>query len=90
MNPQKAQLTAGLNAITGINQTSREWEYLNKGTHEEEDRGEFDQGIVRSVVEALEMSLDTAIDASRRPAEQTVGTSAVQPSRITQNDQFVH
>ena len=71
VSAQKIELAAGLNAIKGVNPTSREWEYLNKGTHEEEDRTEFDQGIVRGVVEALEL-LDRAIDASRRQAEQPV------------------
>jgi energy-coupling factor transporter ATP-binding protein EcfA2 len=65
--PQKVQLDAGLSAVLGVRQPSREWDYLNKGVHEEEDRGEFDQGIVRGVVEALE-ALDVAIMASRRPA----------------------
>jgi hypothetical protein len=65
-NTQKAQLDAGLSTILGVRQPSREWDYLNKGTHEEEDRGEFDQGIVRSVVEAIE-AIDAAIEASNRP-----------------------
>jgi hypothetical protein len=58
------QLIGGLNKILGLKQQGREWDYLNKGIHEEEDRGEFDRGIVRTVVEALE-NLDTAITASR-------------------------
>jgi hypothetical protein len=61
---QKVQLIGGLNKILGLKQQGREWDYLNKGIHEEEDRGEFDRGIVRTVVEALE-NLDTAITASR-------------------------
>jgi DNA sulfur modification protein DndD len=64
-NPQKGKLIAGLNSILGLNQSGREWEYLNKGTHEEEDRTEFDRGIVSTVVQALE-DLDAAITASRR------------------------
>jgi DNA sulfur modification protein DndD len=64
VSSQKTQLIAGLNAILGLNQNGREWEYLNKGTHEEEDRQEFDRGTVRKVVEALE-NLDRAITACR-------------------------
>jgi hypothetical protein len=56
---------AGLNAILGINQNGLEWKYLNKGTHEEEDRGEFDRSTVRTVVSALE-GLDAAITETRR------------------------
>ncbi len=62
-SPQKAELVAGLRRIVGLNQNGREWDYLNKGVHEEEDRGEFDRGVVRTVVEAL-VSLDAAIAAS--------------------------
>ena len=67
VNPQKEQLITGLKTILGLSQHRREWEYLNKGTHEEEDRPEFDRGIVRTVVQALE-GLDAAITASRQPA----------------------
>jgi hypothetical protein len=63
-NPQKAELIGGLQRIVGLNQNGREWDYLNKGIHEEEDRGEFDRGFVRTLVEALE-GLDAAISASR-------------------------
>ena len=62
---QKVKLISGLNSILGLNQQGKEWEYLNKGTHEEEDRSEFDRGIVTTVVEALEC-LDGAITASTR------------------------
>jgi DNA sulfur modification protein DndD len=62
-NPQKGKLISGLNLILGLNQNGKEWEYLNKGTHEEEDRTEFDRDVVATVVEALE-SLDAAITAS--------------------------
>jgi DNA sulfur modification protein DndD len=68
---QKAQLDTGLSAILGVNQTSREWDYLNKGVHEEEDRGEFDKGTVRGIVVALE-ALDAAIEALKHPATRRV------------------
>lgn len=75
VSAQKAQLIAGMNRIIGLNQSGREWEYLNKGTHEEEDRTEFDQGIVKTVVQALE-DLDAAITASRRPLPQSATITA--------------
>jgi DNA sulfur modification protein DndD len=77
-SPQKMQLDAGLVKILGVRQPSREWDYLNKGVHEEEDRGEFDQGIVRNIVEAVEM-LDAAIEASKRRTAQDNSPSATQP-----------
>lgn len=46
-------------ALLGINGNSREWRYLNKGTHEEVDRTEFDRGSVEAIVNAL-----TEIDAA--------------------------
>jgi hypothetical protein len=67
VNPRKAELVDGLNAFLGLNQTGREWEYLNKGIHEEENRQEFDRSTVRKVVDALE-KLDRAIAACRIPA----------------------
>ncbi len=30
------------------------WRYLNKGTHEEADREDFDAGVVEDVVQLLE------------------------------------
>lgn len=55
--------TAVLNPIEsllGINGDSREWRYLNKGTHEEADRAEFDHQTVNEIVTALEQ-LDAAL-----------------------------
>jgi len=55
--------TAVLNPIEcllGISGDSREWRYLNKGTHEEADRAEFDRQTVNEIVTALEQ-LDTAL-----------------------------
>lgn len=39
---------------------SREWRYLNKGTHEEFDRAEFDRTIVSEIIVAVEQ-LDFAV-----------------------------
>ena len=81
-NPQKSNLDAGLSAILGVRQPSREWDLLNKGVHEEEDRGEFDQGLVRNIVEALEV-LDRAIEAYRQPIVQNDSHSAIgKPSQM--------
>ncbi len=47
---------AVLNPITtllGINGDSREWRYLNKGTHDEADRAEFDRSTVKSIIDSL-------------------------------------
>jgi len=62
--PAKIELKDGLSAILGLNQNGREWEYLNRGTHEEENRYEFDRATVRKIVEALE-KLDRAIMSCR-------------------------
>ena len=43
-----------LEALLGKDGTSREWRYLNKGTHEESDRAEFDRQTVSCILEALE------------------------------------
>ncbi len=49
-----------LDILLGINGESREWRYLNKGTHEEADRAEFDRQSVQQIVAALEQ-LDTVV-----------------------------
>ncbi len=57
LNPLKSLLLAGRNG------QSREWQYLNKGTHDEEDRPEFDRNTVHEIIVALE-ELDVAMDSS--------------------------
>lgn len=42
-----------LSIILGPNGNSREWRYLNKGTHEELDRAEFDLGTVRELIDSM-------------------------------------
>lgn len=49
-----------IDKLLGLNGNSREWRYLNKGTHEENDRAEFDRHTVETIVSALE-SLDVAL-----------------------------
>ena len=39
-----------------------EWNYLNKGTHEEDWAGKFDAAVVRRMFETV-MKLDEAIEA---------------------------
>lgn len=46
--------------LLGVNGNSREWRYLNKGTHDEQDRAEFDRQTVAVMVTALE-NLDQAL-----------------------------
>jgi len=40
--------------LLGVNGESREWRYLNKGTHEEEDRSEFERQTVAEIVSVIE------------------------------------
>jgi hypothetical protein len=43
-----------IQSLLGVSGDSREWRYLNKGIHEEEDRAEFDRGTVNQIILALE------------------------------------
>lgn len=53
----KAAVIEALDAILGIPEQSLVWYYLNKGTHEEANRDDFDSSVVESVVRTLQ-SLD--------------------------------
>lgn len=57
-HPSKQPLIDSLNMILGIPSANLVWTYLNKGTHEEADRDDFDREHVSTVLRALE-----AIDA---------------------------
>lgn len=57
---QKDTVLTPLEMLLGINGDSREWRYLNKGTHEEIDRAEFDRNTVSTIVAALS-AIDVAI-----------------------------
>lgn len=57
---EKDTIYKPLEALLGMNGESREWRYLNKGTHEEQDRAEFDRHTVIAIVTNLE-SLDRAL-----------------------------
>ena len=60
VHAKKTDLQTGLGSLIGISSTSREWEYLNKGTHDEEDRTEFDRDIVSTIISTL-ASLDATM-----------------------------
>lgn len=53
-DPEKSSVLTPLETILGMSGDSREWRYLNKGTHEEENRAEFSRDAVRQVITALE------------------------------------
>lgn len=53
-DPDKSNVMEPLNTLIGLNGSSREWRYLNKGTHEENDRAEFDRATVSIMILALE------------------------------------
>jgi energy-coupling factor transporter ATP-binding protein EcfA2 len=53
-----------IESLLGMNGDSREWRYLNKGTHEETDRMEFDRQTVDDIVKALDQ-LDTVLAGTR-------------------------
>ena len=50
----KPTLLAAYDRILGIPATNLVWTYLNKGTHEEANRDDFDGDVVESVVRTLE------------------------------------
>lgn len=50
----KQPLIDGLNMVLGIPSANLIWTYLNKGTHEESDRDDFDRAHVETVIRALE------------------------------------
>ena len=58
IHDSKQPLLDGLNMVLGIPRANLVWNYLNKGTHEEADRDDFDRAHVATVIRALE-----AIDA---------------------------
>jgi hypothetical protein len=60
VHKHKVLIFSALSSLSGIDGNSREWRYLNKGTHEEEDRSEFDRSTVKTIVESLE-SLDAVL-----------------------------
>lgn len=58
--PNKAEIIDVFETLLGPNGQVPPWLYLNKGTHEENDREEFDHAVVGTIVESLER-LDIAL-----------------------------
>lgn len=52
-DPNKNAVLTPIDTLLGIKGGSREWRYLNKGTHEEADRAEFDRHTVNEIVDAV-------------------------------------
>ncbi|MNQ84791.1 hypothetical protein D3C85_999310 [compost metagenome] len=50
----KQPLLNALEQILGIPAQTLIWQYLNKGTHEEQDREDFDEGVVEQLVTLME------------------------------------
>jgi DNA sulfur modification protein DndD len=59
----KDRVQCPLTALLGLNGDSREWRYLNKGVHEEDNRAEFDRQTVNEIITHLE-SIDAALARS--------------------------
>lgn len=53
-HPNKEPLIEAYKLILGIPENNLVWTYLNKGTHEEADRDDFDSEQVEKVIQALE------------------------------------
>jgi DNA sulfur modification protein DndD len=51
----KSMVLKHVDDLLGIDGDSREWRYLNKGTHEESGREEFDRQVVGEIVTLLEL-----------------------------------
>jgi len=62
-DPNKDAVLNPIASLLGINGNSREWRYLNKGTHEEADRAEFDRSTVQEIINYLDQ-LDIAFFSS--------------------------
>ena len=58
---EKNAVLEPIELLLGVDGNSREWRYLNKGTHEEADRTEFDGQTVKEIVIALEQ-LDNSMN----------------------------
>ena len=58
--PNKEDIVGAFDSLLGPDGQHTHWLYLNKGTHEENDREEFDQAIVAEIVRCL-IQIDAAI-----------------------------
>ncbi|MEM5481795.1 hypothetical protein WNY97_18465 [Pseudoalteromonas fuliginea] len=59
-DPDKHNVLSPIEQLLGVNGDSLEWRYLNKGTHDEVDRAEFERNSVHTIVSALAL-LDQAL-----------------------------
>jgi DNA sulfur modification protein DndD len=59
-DPDKGNILSPIEILLGINGNSLEWRYLNKGTHDEVNRAEFERNSVHTIVSAIE-TLDQAL-----------------------------
>ncbi|MGO2233982.1 MAG: AAA family ATPase [Marinomonas sp.] len=59
-DPNKARVYDPIDQLLNRSGDSREWRYLNKGTHEENDRSEFDRQTVELIIMSLEQ-LDSVL-----------------------------
>nr|WP_242456880.1 AAA family ATPase [Vibrio coralliilyticus] len=58
--PNKTEIVSAFEILLGVNGQDPHWLYLNKGTHEEADRDEFEHGTVETIVSSLD-ALDKAL-----------------------------
>ena len=58
--PNSVKIVGAFETLLGQNGQDPHWLYLNKGTHEENDREEFDHAIVQNIVRSLVL-LDEAL-----------------------------
>jgi len=65
VHQDKAGVVTTLEFVLGIPETSHVWQYLNKGTHEEADRPDFDSGLVETIVAMLEQLNSLALRGPR-------------------------
>lgn len=64
-HPNKPVLVAAYGQILGIPAANLVWTYLNKGTHEEANRDDFDDTLVERVVQTLEVLDDLDLRVGR-------------------------
>lgn len=68
---QKEAIVAAIDPLLGIEKnTPGLWNYLNKGTHDEEDRAEFDRASVKIIVDSI-AALDTALRGKKPAAAES-------------------
>lgn len=74
VHEDKQAVLSSLQTLLGVDGDSREWRYLNKGTHEENDREEFERVTVREIIDALSQLDRVLTDGSHQPASVLINT----------------